>query len=107
MPVKGLNNVFINSTGTEIYQDNYSVNIRVIISNNKEYLMCTLNTNKLSQNFYISNLVAFAWLNWNGKGHIIYIDNNTKNNFYKNLKILSVQEYKKHNSILLNRKIKR
>lgn len=105
-PVKGLSNVFINSTGTEVYQDNFSVNITTTKTRNKEYLTCPINTFNGCKSHFISHLVASAWLDWSGKGYILHSDNNTKNNYYKNIKILSKNQYKNYNGDLLKQRLK-
>lgn len=94
-PVDGLNNVLINSNGTEIYQDGVNVNITFMKgATRKASAICVLHTWNGARYFYVAHLVANAWLNWSGRGYVLHLDSQVTNNHYKNLKPVTIKEYK-------------
>lgn len=95
-PVNGLTNVLINNNGSEVYQDGLSISIRGLKKRNGFFSpICVLHTFKGAKYFYVSHLVASAWLNWSGRGVILHLDEKIGNNHFKNLNPVTLKEYKK------------
>lgn len=93
-----LENVIINNSGTEVYQDNLFRNITQIYhkeAKQKYSDICTLMTSRGAKHYFISHLIAYAFLKWDGKGYIVHKDANIRNNYYKNIDIISYENYKK------------
>lgn len=95
--IPGFDEAFINANGTQVIQYGLEVNITAIKRKNSGvHYICCLNTNKGTKSVYISNLVAYAWNGWRGKGRIIHIDKNISNNHYENLKALTEKQFRKY-----------